>query len=115
MDKYNLTWKEAKEAMKRGAVVENEFNMKNFYFKEGLFFDKSTHWVIPDRVYFSIREAKYSIVELTDCHIISNSENSQYTCCSTHETISFNDNERLTLKCIIQFTEQLKEDMEKQA
>lgn len=69
MIEYNLTGDEAKEAMKRGAVVENSLDKSKFDLIYGNYRDINTGFLVPNKAYFSIREAKYKIVELTDCNL----------------------------------------------
>jgi hypothetical protein len=119
MTEYNLTWKEAKEAMRRGAVV-NCGTLSNFKLEnENLYLkliDKG--WILASSEYLD--NYKWRIVELTDCILFDRCHPYDHNItCHTHAERALHQKthalskELINDNCIKKFTEQLKEDMAK--
>jgi hypothetical protein len=115
MTEHNLTWEEAKEAMKRGAIckgnIHNKYRWNNSCFE--VFAELENRWVTHPLLTLGCHMDKWLIVELTDCEII----NKHFTLdCTTHGGYAFKfmDEYSPELKrhCIQKFTEQLKQDMD---
>jgi hypothetical protein len=116
MTEYNLTWEEAKEAMKRGAVVDTAERIKHKILNGQLMGEFCYHdernWRGTTDKESWYEDSKWRIVEFTDCEII----NKHFTLdCTKHGGYAFKfmDEYSPELKrhCIQKFTEQLKQDI----
>jgi hypothetical protein len=133
MTEYNLTWNEAKEAMRRGAIVMNNSEMSHNRYQmfnsteqgDKLICSKiNGRWTIPDVPIGDLSITEWRIVELTDCDVklvkAFVGRGLVFECelhCHTANPFlnDIEQKEQLKEFCIQKFTEQLKEDMKRQA